>query len=74
MDDVGQDIARAKLEASMKAAQSRREIVMAEILKGTSLEYLSLRYSIELSKLVYAKSVLLKRAEKAEQLKQRGTA
>lgn len=74
MDDVARDIARAKLEADMKKAKTRREVVIAAIQNGTSLEYLSLRYSIPLSQLQYTKSVLEKRAEKAEQQKQRGMA
>jgi hypothetical protein len=74
VDDVELAIARERLAADMKKAQTRREILMREILSGTSLEYLSARYGVELSKLRYAKSVLEKRAEKEKQHRERRNA
>lgn len=75
MDDVDRDVARAKLAADMQKALTLRQVVVKAIEEGTSLEYLSLRYSLPLEKLRYAKSVLEKRAAKEqERLQRRGTA
>ena len=56
MDDVGREIAMAKLQLMKQSAKPQRDHIRAALRNGTRPEYLSMRYGIPVEQILYAKA------------------
>jgi hypothetical protein len=66
MDDVGREIAFAKLAAMKQEAIPRRELIRLGLLRGSSPEYLSMRYGVPVEAIMKAKAIWDSQEKKRE--------